>query len=297
METKSKKKIRVVIVLAVAIATIAIASAISVRIYPKSTNPSSTSGSIVTSTLSMGSLYYQRMKRTYWIHVPSSYDGLHQVPLVLGLHGAGGDGFDFILGTGWVNLSEKNGFIAVCPTGSLRYAYGFKWNIYNWVDFPDDVGFLMALINKIKSAYLIDPSRVYMTGYSNGASMTNTFAFKYANVLAAAVPVSGRWMTEMNIDPYNISQPNAPLPVYIWRGEKETSRDVQDQLQKQYWMDWNKVNKTPTYVTEGIYKTEIYTGGEAEVRFTEIYNRGHDTYDPNTTAKIWHDFFTQISSE
>lgn len=256
-----------------------------------------------TESLYLKILLYQGMIRTYWVYVPSSYDGSRQIPLVLGLHGAGENGYVFAVASGWTNLSEENGFILACPSGSTPYSAGFRWNIYNWTDPPDDVGFLMTLIGQLKSDYPIDSSRIYMTGYSNGASMTNTFAFKYADVLAAAAPVSGRWMTALGVDPYSISQPNASLPVYIWRGELETSqngfetREVQDQLQKQYWIDWNKLDKAATYVTAGIYKTEIYSGSQGEVRFTEVEGRSHNTYDPDTTAKIWKDFFTRFRRE
>jgi len=62
-------------------------------------------------------------------------------------------------------------------------------------------------------------------------------------------------------------------------------------------VDWNRVSKTPRIVTEGIYRTEIYTGGAAEVRLTEIKYRGHDTYDCATKEKIWYDFFVRLSRE
>jgi len=72
----------------------------------------------------------------------------------------------------------------------------------------------MALIDKLKSDYVIGDSRVYMTGHSNGASMTITFAFKYTEVLAAIAPASEPWMTgdrTYDIDPYTVSQPTAPI--------------------------------------------------------------------------------------
>jgi len=101
-----------------------------------------------------------------------------------------------------------------------------------------------------------------------------------------------------DIDPYAVPQPKAPIPIYIWRGEIESWPSSQeDELQKQYWIDWNHVNKTPKIVTERAYTTEIYTGGDAEVRFTEIKNRGHNTYDLGTARKIWNDFFSRLSRD
>lgn len=197
--------------------------------------------------------------------------------------------------TGWASLAEENGFIVAYPTGGVRYSLGYRWNVYKWGDPPDDFGFLMALINQLERDYQIDPSRIYMTGHSSGAGMTTTFALKNASVLAAIAPVSGVWVTYYDMDPYNMSRPNAHIPVYIWRGELETE-EYGGLQEKQYWIDWNKVDKTPKYVNEGGYKTEIYTGGDAEVRLTEIIETSHtDTYDLNTASKIWYDFFVRFS--
>ena len=240
-------------------------------------------------------LSYNGIDRTYWEHVPISYDGSQPVPLVIMPHGAGGNGELADRASGWSILAEAHGFIAVFPNG------GPWWNAYDWVNPRDDVGFLMALIDKLKTDYLIDETRVYLTGHSNGASMVISLTFKHTDVLAAIAAASGPWMTGdrmYDIDPYAVPQPKAPIPVYVWRGEIESWPSSQeDELQKQYWIEWNHVNKTPKIVTEGAYTTEIYAGGDAEVRFTEIKNRGHNTYDLGTARKIWNDFFSRLSRD
>jgi len=240
-------------------------------------------------------LSYKGTDRTYWEHVPLNYDGSEPVPLVIMLHGAGGNGELADRASGWSVLAEAHGFIAVFPDG------GPWWNAYDWVDPRDDDGFLMALIDKLKDDYFIDETRVYMTGHSNGGGMTISFAFRHTDVLAAIAPASGPWMESdrvYDMDPYAVPQPNAFIPVYIWRGEVESWPSRQeDELQKQYWIDWNHANENPEIVTEGAYTTEIFTGGDAEVRFTEIKNRGHDTYDLGTATKIWNDFFSRLSRE
>lgn len=238
-----------------------------------------------------GSMSYEGMNRTFCLYVPSLYNGSRKVPLVLALHPAGGNGYLFGLQSGWMSLAETNGFIVVFPDGGIWYSLGYRWNVYNWTDSPNDAGFLMELINELESNYQIDDSRIYMTGHSSGAGMTTTFAFTNASVLAAIAPVSGRWITSYGMNPYNMSQPNAHLPVYIWRGELE-DEEYGSLQEKDYWIDWNKAGKNPTYENEGIYKTEIYTGGYAEVRFTEIFETVHTyTYDSQTASKIWYDFF------
>jgi polyhydroxybutyrate depolymerase len=158
------------------------------------------------------------------------------------------------------------------------------------------------MIGELKSDYSIDASRVYMTGYSIGASMTITFAFKFTDVLAAIAPVSSAWMTNdsmYDIDPYSVPQPKAPIPVYLWRGDQESWPSLEeDQSQMRYWIALNHANNTPTTVASGIYKTEIYAGGDAEARHTEIAGRGHATsYDHTTARMIWFDFFMRFSRE
>ncbi len=239
-------------------------------------------------------IFYDGVERTYWEHVPETYNGLCPVPLVIMLHGGGGNGVAAHTMSGWSTLADQENFIVVYPDGGL-------WNDYNWSGQPDDVGFLKALIDKLKVEYIIDEKRIYTTGHSMGAGMTLTFAFKYTDVLAAIAPVSGPWITDdrmFNLNPLSVPQPTAPIPVYLWRGEKETWPSLsEERLRIQYWTSWNHCNVSAQVYDEGIYRTEVYGDGRAEVRYTEIKDRGHGTYDFKTAAKIWYDFFSQLTRE
>ncbi len=241
--------------------------------------------------------------REWLLNVPPGYDGASAIPLVVCLHGTGGN-YSRILDNGWVDTSDAETFLLALPNGGIyvQETGGWKWNTYKFpATLPDDVGFLELLIENLKANYVIDASRVYMTGHSNGASMTNSFAFYHSDVLAAIAPVNGAWMTTLGIDPYTVyPQPNAPLPVWIWRGELETfqtgleTRDVQDQKQKQYWTNFHLCSPTPDILNESdatyTYTTQVYSGGTAEVRFTETAGQSH-TYRSEYTYKIWHEFF------
>jgi len=79
-------------------------------------------------------LIHAGMVRTYWEHVPVGYDGSHPIPLVLMLHGAGGDGVAAERISAWSALAESHGFIAVFPNGDTW------WNAYDWANSPDNVG-------------------------------------------------------------------------------------------------------------------------------------------------------------
>ncbi len=63
-------------------------------------------------------------------------------------------------------IGEKEGFITVYPWGSNRCS----WNIFMNEEEMDDVAFSEALISYMTVHYPVDPSRVYLSGFSNGAS-------------------------------------------------------------------------------------------------------------------------------
>ena len=256
--------------------------------------------------LTQRTLTYQGMTRTWYEHIPASYNSATPVPLLLFLHGSGGAGDVVAPKSGYIELADAKNFIAVFPNGGLPGGNGtnsFQWNTYFQQTTPDEVGFLMALIKRLESDYRIDLTRIYMTGHSNGASMTNTFAGVHASVLAAIAPVSGAWITTFNL-PTSLLKPDAPLPVWEWRGQNENfttgsePRNVQDQQQLQFWTAFNQVNPTPQNVTttDGTYTyaTQIYTGGTAEVRFTEVANQSHP-YQTEYSTQIWNNFLSRMT--
>jgi polyhydroxybutyrate depolymerase len=54
-----------------------------------------------------------------------------------------------------------------------------------------DLAFLSALIDDVRARFAADSRRVYMTGFSNGASMTFRFAAEFPERVAAIAPVAG----------------------------------------------------------------------------------------------------------
>ena len=72
----------------------------------------------------------------------------------------------------------------------------------------DDVGFLVALVDRLSHDYGIPPGRVLVTGISAGAFMANRLACDRADVVSAVAPVAGTLGTGV---------PCAPSrPVAVW---------------------------------------------------------------------------------
>lgn len=145
-------------------------------------------------------------ERTYALHVPAGYNPKTPAALVIVLHGAGGSGARTIERDGWIGASDQNGFILAGPDAEpVRPSQpeSFRKNPRAWNDLSprgsaahhqvDDVGFIDGLITRLTGQYRIDPKRIYVTGFSSGASMTLTLGVKLASRIAAIAPVSGQF--------------------------------------------------------------------------------------------------------
>lgn len=143
------------------------------------------------------SFNHNGLKRTFNIHIPESYNEIEQFPLVIALHGRGGNGWSMILLTrkGFNKLADRDGFIIVYPDGiELNWNDGRKDEEANdraHRENIDDVGFISALIDVMVRDFNIDSKRVYITGISNGAIMSYRLACEISNKITAIAPVDG----------------------------------------------------------------------------------------------------------
>ena len=174
------------------------------------------------------SLTHDNLKRTFLIHIPSFYSKSVQFPLVIALHGRGGNGESMILLTrrGFNKLADKDGFIVVYPYGiELNWNDGRmdeEANDRAHRDNIDDVGFISALIDTMIKDYNINPERVYITGISNGAIMSYRLACELSYKIAAIAPVDGNiphlflheCYPEMSVSLLAINNVNDPLVPY-----------------------------------------------------------------------------------
>jgi polyhydroxybutyrate depolymerase len=139
------------------------------------------------------SLVHDGLERTYRLVVPDSYDPAVAFPLVLALHGGGGNSRGMCdLKNGMKPLANPEGFLLVCPDGIERH-----WNdgrgIQTWrahKEGIDDVGFLSALIVKLSEQYNIDQARIYSTGISNGGLMSYRLACEIPHTIRAIASVT-----------------------------------------------------------------------------------------------------------
>jgi len=127
------------------------------------------------------------LERTARVHVPARVRPARPAPLLLVLHGAGGTGPDFERYTGFSELADREGFVAVYPSAVNRF-----WTIGAGGG-PDDVRFLTELLDRLQGELCVDPARVFVTGLSNGGGMSARLACALGDRIAAAAPVAGAY--------------------------------------------------------------------------------------------------------
>ncbi|HUN51314.1 MAG TPA: PHB depolymerase family esterase [Candidatus Sulfotelmatobacter sp.] len=164
------------------------------------------------------------MARSYALALPEQLSA--PVPLVLVLHGAGGNGAGALVHYRWDEKARAAGFIAAAPDAMPAFPElrtNFLTNPRYWSDGSgrgppahgriDDTAFLAALIEALAARYPVDRSRIYVTGFSSGASMTHRAGLLLADRLAAIAPVAGK--------AWSRSRPARPLPVLFLVGDQD----------------------------------------------------------------------------
>ena len=239
------------------------------------------------------SLHVGGRERSYLLHLPPSYDGKRPVPLVIVLHGGGGNAQTTVRMTGFSENSDKAGFVVAYPNGSGRLKTRLlTWNAGNCCGYAldenvDDVGFIHALIDELVRTRTVDPKRVYATGISNGGMMAYRLACEMSDKIAAIGPVAGA----LNVEN---CQPAGAVSVIIFHGtddqhvlynggEPVRRADTHVRVDKavsyavSFWVKHDGCTETPQRSETGSIGTEIYSGGRdgAEVAVYTVKGGGH----------------------
>jgi polyhydroxybutyrate depolymerase len=168
--------------------------------------------------------------RNYRVYVPNSITAMRAIVMVL--HGGGGEGLGVAdIGSHPLSVfrtvADREGFVVVYPGGlPAKDIEGRP----GWVDCradnttssgADDVGFLVALVERVRTEYGMTTSRMFMTGTSNGAQMTHAFAFNRADLVAAVATASGSLPVNPKPGPCTTG-PSRPLPILVLHGTSDT---------------------------------------------------------------------------
>ncbi len=268
--------------------------------------------------------------RTYLVHLPPKYDPKTKLPLVLAFHGGGGNSQNMVHMSGFSDKADAENFIVVYPNGSGRFGdFLLTYNALGCCEYAmeheiDDVQFVSLLIDKLVAEWAVDPTRVFATGFSNGACLSHLLAAEIPEKLAAIAPVAGAIFE-------STPQPKGKVPVLIVHGEADTAvpvgggnsqremitrkqsqpfRSVSDAVE--YWVKVNGCQLTPIETTDGKITRKNFAKDKSStsVELTMVKDGLHSwpggekgreaadapSTDLNATDEIW-EFFKRHRKE
>jgi poly(3-hydroxybutyrate) depolymerase len=218
------------------------------------------------------------VERRYLLSVPErATTGNTPVPLVFAFHGLTGTPTS-LRGYFRVERAASEGAIVVYPAGQ-RVARGQR-SVTRWELRADgaDVAFFDTLLAHMNSTYCIDRGRVFATGHSAGAVMTNEIGCHRGDVLRAIAPVagSGPWGRRCTGAPSVwITHGRADDPVPYREGEATRDR----------WLGAERCNAIPEAIEPvGCVRYTGCEGGASVVFCAHDGDHGPPAYAP---SEIW----------
>ena len=230
--------------------------------------------------------------RTYQLVFPPNMNV--KSPLIVALHGHSGNAKTIEQVSGLNLLAEKNNFFVVYPNG-FGTGFFYSWNAkfccgQALANNSNDVLFIEMLIQFLIDTQPIDPSRIFVTGISNGGMMVNRIGIELGRLISGIAIISGAIGISAPVGfHYNNSQD--PLDVLIIHGLKDTlipydgGKGVKENdpnyflpaiEQVKYWITVNKCDEQPSRenIANGQVIKEIYSSkvtGKKVVFYTLTY--------------------------
>lgn len=146
--------------------------------------------------------------RSYYRHVPPSYQPTTPMPLVFDFHGYSESAYIQTIVSGLGPYGDEHGFVTVTPAGLGAIP------LWNTTLGSADLKFFGEMLAQVEATVCVDQNRVFVTGLSNGAFMTSAVACEYADRVAAAAPVAG-------IRNIKGCKPARPVPVVAFHGNAD----------------------------------------------------------------------------
>jgi predicted peptidase len=203
-----------------------------------------------------------RVALRHAVYLPRSFDPAQRWPLVLFLHGSGESGTDGVRqlsqGLGPAILADPQRWPAIVlfpqkPTDTAE-----------WEQHEDAV---IALLDAAHSRFPVDPSRVYLTGLSQGGHGAWVLGARHARTWAAVVPICG-YAAARRGDPglpapyrgtaAQLASALVGIPVWAFHGEADDT--------------------VPVRQTRVMVEALRAAGGDP--RITLFPGVGHDSWDP-----------------
>lgn len=135
------------------------------------------------------------------VRVPSSYDGVTPMPLVIAFHFFSGNPELLLDLTDLDEASEARGALLVIPEGIGDSFNAGRCCGEAWQEKVNDVAFTSALIDEAQSRYCVREDQIVVTGMSNGALMAHRVGCELAGRIRGIAPIAGPLHIEEACEP------------------------------------------------------------------------------------------------
>ena len=214
----------------------------------------------------------------YQIYVPADYTPSKTWPVIISLHGNGRQGSDGMLQTGTdfaIRVRENRApfpAIVVFPQAQV----GTRWF------YPQMQQLVMAELDRTIKEFRVDTTRLYLHGYSMGATGSYRLACKWPDRFAAVVVVAGRVEPGAQYTPEEIAIDRTANPVVA-------ASDPFSALA-------TRLRNTPIWIFHGDADEQVPVSQSrrlvaalksigAPVRYTEIPGADHNSAPPKAYAE------------
>ncbi len=256
-------------------------------------------------------LVWRGIARTYGVYVPRHLPA-HPSMLIY-LHGTfTGTAVTWQFQQRWEALADGDPRIIVWPIASYEPRAGQRyWQAYalgfSFTRMPDDAGFLRYLISRLTVQYAVDPRRIFVTGLSSGAMMTQRVGVELSDLVAAIVPVAG----QLSMIPLNShwtpSRARSHISVFEQHGDEDRNLEYCGQSPHEqwrephmslagvdagirYWAAENGCSVPPSLCSGGVptsvQNIDLKCPHGIEVEFEREVGRGH-TWFPDSFHNVW----------
>ncbi len=187
--------------------------------------------------------------RTYNVYTPAGYTATQPAALIVMLHGCGGNPIDFSNTTQMNVLADSQQFVVVYPHQSTAYGECWQWTNPAHQSRGSGEPAIIAGITQTVLAdtghWNLDPSRVYVTGFSAGAAMSVILGVTYPDIYAAIGESAGL--------EYKASTSGSSSPALQTGGP-----DAVTQGQLAYTTMGTRARVVPVIVFQGTSDTTVY---------------------------------------
>tara|TARA_S200000501_G_scaffold228981_1_gene214767 strand:+ start:14193 stop:15110 length:918 start_codon:yes stop_codon:yes gene_type:complete len=235
------------------------------------------------SGLERNSISVNQTTRTYLTYWPSVTSGV--VPVIIDFHGGAGTAEVQYITSNFVDIADREGILVIYPQADVRA--GSVWNTLhseegNKVAGVDDFGFIAAIIESLDSNPNIDSSKIYLSGYSNGAAMAYQIACHLNDDIAGFVVMSGLFPLEVEY-PCDITH---ETPGIIINGTSDYERPMTGiegyalpvREGASWWAIQNGSTQESTIQDRNIERTTYETPSGTQIQLFIVEGGGHDWF-------------------